>query len=114
MDDLKQYLLDHITKEPGPLGDDCWIWTGSLSQGYGQTYWNGCMGPRAHRVSYEVFKGPITAGAQVQHKCDRKDCINPRHLKLGDHASNRADIFRVAIPNLRHTNLNGFVMSLPT
>jgi len=100
MDDLNQYLLDHIRKEPGPLGDDCWVWTGSLSKGYGQTYWNGRMGPRAHRWSYEAFVGPIPAGAQVQHKCDRKNCINPRHLKLGDHASNNADIFSRGEPEI--------------
>ena len=38
MEEIKQYLLDHVRKEPGPLGDDCWIWTASLSHGYGQTY----------------------------------------------------------------------------
>jgi hypothetical protein len=45
-------------------------------------YWNG-FGGRAHRWSYQVFVGPIHAGRQVQHKCERKDCINPRHLYLG-------------------------------
>ncbi|MFY9836837.1 MAG: HNH endonuclease, partial [Xanthobacteraceae bacterium] len=82
MSDIKQYLLDHVRKEPGRLGDDCWIWTLSLSEGYGQVYWNG-FGGRAHRMSYQVFVGPILAGRQVQHKCDRKDCINPTHLRLG-------------------------------
>src|SRR5262249_40703135 len=88
LSDIKQYLLDHVRKEPGPLGDDCWIWTLSLSEGYGQVYWNG-FGGRAHRVSYQVFVGPIPAGRQVQHKCDQKDCINPTHLYLGTQVADR-------------------------
>ena len=99
MSDIKQYLLDHVRKEPGPLGDDCWIWTLSLSEGYGQLYWNG-FGGRAHRVSYQAFVGPIPAGAQVQHKCDRKDCINPKHLYLGTQAQNVADHFSRGEPDL--------------
>jgi hypothetical protein len=99
LSDIKQYLLDHVRKEPGPLGDDCWIWTASLSEGYGQFYWNGRTG-RAHRMAHEVFVRPIPAGAQVQHKCDRKDCINPKHLYLGTQAQNIADIFSRGDPDL--------------
>jgi hypothetical protein len=99
LSDIKQYLLDNVRKEPGPLGDDCWIWTLSLSEGYGQVYWNG-FGGRAHRWSYQVFVGPVPAGRQVQHKCDQKDCINPTHLKLGGHAQNSADHFSRGDPEL--------------
>jgi hypothetical protein len=99
MSDAQQYLLDHVRKGPGPLGDDCWIWTASLSKGYGQSYWNGVIG-RAHRMSYEEFNGPIPPGAQVQHKCDQKACINPKHLKLGDYTSNKADMFSRGEPDL--------------
>jgi len=99
MSDRKQYLLDHVRKEPGPLGDDCWIWTASLSHGYGQTYWNGVIG-RAHRMSYEEFHGSIPPRCQINHKCDRKDCINPKHLKLGNSATNNADKFSRGEPEL--------------
>ena len=81
------------------MGDDCWIWTASLTHGYGQFYWNGVIG-RAHRMSYEVFIGPIPTSAQVQHKCDRKDCVNPHHLKLGTHKTNNADMFSRGEPDL--------------
>ena len=99
MSDVKQYLLDNIRKEPGPLGDDCWIWTLSLSEGYGQVSWNG-LGGRAHRWSYQVFVGPIPAGRQINHKCDRKDCLNPTHLYLGTQKQNVADRFSRGEPDL--------------
>jgi hypothetical protein len=51
-------------------------------------------------MSHEEFIGPIPPGAQVQHKCDRKDCINPKHLKLGTPATNIADIFSRGDPDL--------------
>jgi hypothetical protein len=47
MTDRRQYLLDHIRKGPGPCSDECWLWLASLTNGYGQTYWNGVIG-RAH------------------------------------------------------------------
>src|SRR6516225_2908053 len=56
MEEIKQYLLDHVRKEPGPLGDDCWIWTASLSHGYGQTYWNGRLG--GHRGPSQRWPEP--------------------------------------------------------
>jgi hypothetical protein len=99
LSDVKQYLLDNIRKEPGPLGDDCWIWTLSLSEGYGQVSWNG-LGGRAHRWSYQVFVGPIPAGRQINHKCDRKDCLNPTHLYLGTQKQNVADRFSGGEPDL--------------
>jgi hypothetical protein len=100
MSDLKQYLLSKISKKPGPLGDDCWLWAGSLhSQGYGQFSWNGRV-RLAHRAFYQTFRGPIPAGLQVQHKCDLKSCCNPNHLKLGKHVHNRADVFSRGDPDL--------------
>jgi hypothetical protein len=99
LSDVKQYLLDHVRKEPGPLGDDCWIWTLSLSEGYGQVSWNG-LGGRAHRWSYQVFVGVIPVGRQINHKCDRKDCINPTHLYLGTQKQNVADHFLRGDPEL--------------
>jgi hypothetical protein len=36
----------------------------------------------AHRVAYELARGPIPDGLQVDHICRTRSCINPDHLEL--------------------------------
>ncbi|MEV5984695.1 HNH endonuclease signature motif containing protein [Streptomyces sp. NPDC052051] len=63
----------------------CWCFTGGkIPAGYGM------IGYRqkqvyAHRLSYELFIGPIPEGLEVDHVKDRgcchRSCINPKHLE---------------------------------
>lgn len=69
-----------------------WQWLGSKDKdGYGQ-FSVGVRGERkmkkAHRVSYELFNGPIPDGALVLHACDDPGCVNPKCLHLGTVALN--------------------------
>ena len=88
LDSLREYILDRCCPEPNT---GCWLWTASLySNGYGQSslvqYER-----KAHRLSYEVFVGPLTPGMSVCHKCDTPSCVNPDHLFLGTHQENMQD-----------------------
>ena len=73
--------------------DGCLIWTGAKSQlGYGVLNLNGSA-KKAHRIAYELSKGPIPKGAVVCHACDTPACVNPDHLWLApSNAANVADM----------------------
>jgi hypothetical protein len=51
-------------------GDGCWNWTASLNdKGYG-LIWHDGKTKSAHRVAFEISKGPIPLGLCVCHACD--------------------------------------------
>lgn len=88
---LKDAFLVRVTPKGG---EECWIWQGAtFRSGYGRFKY-GDTHYRAHRASYELFKGPIPEGLNVCHNCpdgDNRLCVNPAHLWLGDHVDNQKD-----------------------
>lgn len=75
------------------LDNGCWDWIGGKTpNGYGHFSVGpqGSPGKSAHRVSYELFKGPILDGLFVRHRC-RNKCVNPDHLELGTPKQNAYD-----------------------
>lgn len=76
-------LLRHVKKR-GPrmldMDDRCWKWTGARDRkGYGRFKFLG-RNARAHRVSYELFVGPIPVGDTIHHICRNPSCVKPSHL----------------------------------
>ncbi len=59
----------------------CWLWAASCQpSGYGQT-WDGVTVLLAHRVAYQLSKGEIPAGYEIDHLCRVRRCVNPEHLE---------------------------------
>jgi hypothetical protein len=74
------------------LQTSCKLWTrGTHRNGYGTV--NHCgRNMLVHRVAYMLFKGDIPQGKMVLHSCDNRRCVNPDHLRLGDHKDNMGDM----------------------
>lgn len=72
----------------------CWIWQGRIDPGdYGTLYHNG-KHEKAHRVFWELHRGPIPEGKKVLHSCDVRPCVNPNHLFLGTQQDNVDDMVK--------------------
>lgn len=66
--------------------EGCWLWTAAtLTSGvpYGMTS-VARRGQLAHRVAYELAKGPIPEGMCVLHSCGTPTCVRPDHLYAGE------------------------------
>ena len=71
----------------------CWNWTDVPGDhGYGTISEAPAPMQRrtllAHRVSYELHKGPIPDGLVVDHMCNNRRCVNPDHLQAITHEAN--------------------------
>lgn len=62
-----------------PAGD-CWIWTGSLRDGYGHVGEVAGVTWSAHRFAYINLVGPIPVGERLFHECRDRACVNPDHF----------------------------------
>lgn len=69
----------------------CWFWMGGKHQkGYGQFLltWHPKATIPAHAFSYQLFKGPIPEGYEIDHLCRTPQCVNPDHLEAVPHRIN--------------------------
>jgi hypothetical protein len=92
--DFPQRFWEKIIKT-----DSCWISThpqgdkvGHRTLTRGQPF--GAKAIYAHRASWILNVGPIPSGQWVLHNCPgthNPACVNPEHLKLGDHSMNQID-----------------------
>lgn len=66
---------------PNPV-TGCWEWQGHVAaSGYGTfRIDSGRRGP-AHRRGWELLRGPIDPGLQLDHLCRVRHCVNPDHLE---------------------------------
>lgn len=88
--------IDEIFRRSQPEPNTgCWLWTGSARQsGRGDVRLpNPSRSIGAHRLAYELTKGPVPSGLEVCHLCDTPACVNPDHLVAGTHQFNMAMSF---------------------
>lgn len=94
--------MSRILESPWDFnGTPCWLWEGCKGiDGYGSMRFKG-KPRRVHRVAYELWKGPIPEGLQLDHLCRVRACCNPAHLepvtckenvRRGDQGKYRAEI----------------------
>jgi len=69
----------------------CWVWDGRLSNhGYGVLAIGHGRTAYAHRTAYEIFRGAIQEGLQIDHLCGVRCCVNPDHLEAVTSTENKA------------------------
>jgi len=87
----KPPLKDRFMEKFDKTSNGCWIWNACRFQkGYGTLVKDG-RAHGAHRIAWELFRGPIPKGMQVLHTCDIPPCVNPDHLFLGTNDDNMLD-----------------------
>lgn len=84
----KELMLQRFIENIFVLHNGCWQWQGAVAKsGYGQISFGSRSTQRfryqAHRLGWELLKGPIPDNLQIDHRrCRNKKCVNPEHLVL--------------------------------
>lgn len=86
MPSLLDRMLSYISPEPNT---GCWLWTAAANpNGYGQIRLSKTVLKLAHVVCYELYRGPVPNGMELDHLCRVRCCVNPHHLEPVTHLEN--------------------------
>ena len=89
----------------------CWEWLAAKRNGYGILTINDKT-KMAHNISYEMLKGPIPRGLELDHLCRNRACINPDHLEPVTRKTNILRGQGLAAQNAQKTHcVNGHLLS---
>jgi hypothetical protein len=77
----------------GPLDSPCWIWRKGMS-GRGAQERPGFVffgrKVKVHRTAFQLWRGEIPSGLELDHLCRTTLCVNPWHLEAVTHQENMA------------------------
>lgn len=79
---LKHRILARTKKT-----SSCWFYIGTKASGYGTIVIDGKR-EVVHRLMYEIERGAIPEGSELDHLCGIKHCLNPDHLEPVSHLEN--------------------------
>ena len=80
---MRLFGRTHVVADTG-----CWVYVASpRPDGYAQI---GIDRKRVyvHRLAWELLRGPIPAGMELDHLCRNRLCVNPNHLEPVTHREN--------------------------
>jgi hypothetical protein len=67
----------------------CWLWTRApTSEGYGSFWVRGKQTRQAHTISWELERGPVPEGLELDHLCRVRRCVRVSHLEAVPHREN--------------------------
>lgn len=73
-------LIDRVLSS-FEITDGCWPWVGHITdEGYGDVK-RLDRAYRAHRLVYELVRGPIDIGMVPDHLCRNRACVRPSHIE---------------------------------
>lgn len=67
-----------LVDKRGPA--ECWPWKGKFCKGHGVLPW-AARYRGAHKFGYELAKGPVPDGLEIDHLCRNRACQNPAHME---------------------------------
>lgn len=79
--DLQNEVYERFINLLNIDSNGCWLYRTPAKSGYANFGITKKKGYRAHRFSYEIHKGKIDPGLQIDHLCSVKNCCNPDHLE---------------------------------
>lgn len=87
--DVRQIARRFWTKVDKQGPNDCWLWIACTNKdGYGRFGIRRGYVEWAHRVAYFLSGQSVPSGLVLDHTCDVKRCVNPKHLQPSTHKHN--------------------------